>query len=104
MQVKADVEKDLPPKKETKLYIGMSALQTEWYTKVLNKDIDKFNALGGVDKVRLLNILMQLRKVCNHPYLFEGNPFLSSSISSLGVTLIITWFVTGTYWIRTNRR
>ncbi|CAI5726104.1 unnamed protein product [Hyaloperonospora brassicae] len=24
------------------------------------------------DRVRLLNILMQLRKVCNHPYLFEG--------------------------------
>jgi len=27
---------------------------------------------GGPDKVRLLNILMQLRKVCNHPYLFDG--------------------------------
>ena len=28
--------------------------------------------LGGAGKVRLLNILMQLRKCCNHPYLFKG--------------------------------
>lgn len=26
-RVKVDVEKDLPPKKETKLYIGMTAMQ-----------------------------------------------------------------------------
>jgi SNF2 family DNA or RNA helicase len=24
------------------------------------------------DRMRLLNIVMQLRKVCNHPYLFDG--------------------------------
>ena len=71
-RVKADVEKDLPPKKEIKLYIGLSAMQKEWYKKVLTKDIAALNALGGPDKTRLLNVLMQLRKVCNHPYLFEG--------------------------------
>jgi hypothetical protein len=71
-QVKVDVEKDLPPKIETKLYIGMTPLQREWYRRVLTKDIENINAIGGPDKVRLLNILMQLRKVCNHPYLFEG--------------------------------
>lgn len=31
---------------------------------------DAINGKG--QKVRLLNILMQLRKVCNHPYLFDG--------------------------------
>lgn len=30
------------------------------------------NGAGRSDKMRLLNILMQLRKCCNHPYLFEG--------------------------------
>lgn len=24
------------------------------------------------DKIKLLNVLMQLKKVCNHPYLFDG--------------------------------
>ena len=36
------------------------------------KDIDLVNGAGKSDKIRLLNILMQLRKCCNHPYLFDG--------------------------------
>lgn len=36
------------------------------------KDIDVVNGAGKTDKMRLLNILMQLRKCCNHPYLFDG--------------------------------
>lgn len=36
------------------------------------KDIDILNSAGKMDKMRLLNILMQLRKCCNHPYLFDG--------------------------------
>lgn len=42
------------------------------YTKVLMKDIDIVNGAGKVEKMRLQNILMQLRKCCNHPYLFDG--------------------------------
>ncbi|VEL29094.1 unnamed protein product, partial [Protopolystoma xenopodis] len=72
-RIKADVEKKLPPKKETKIYIGLSKLQRELYTKLLLKDIDIVNSTGNkIEKVRLLNILMQLRKCCNHPYLFDG--------------------------------
>ena len=36
------------------------------------KDIDIVNGAGKSDKLRLLNILMQLRKCSNHPYLFDG--------------------------------
>ena len=36
------------------------------------KDIDIVNGAGKSDKMRLLNILMQLRKCTNHPYLFDG--------------------------------
>lgn len=71
-RLKSEVEKKLPPKKEIKVYIGLSKMQREWYTKVLMKDIDVVNGAGKVDKMRLLNILMQLRKCCNHPYLFDG--------------------------------
>ena len=42
------------------------------YTKILMKDIDILNSAGKTDKMRLLNVLMQLRKCCNHPYLFDG--------------------------------
>ena len=34
------------------------------------QDIEAVN--GGADRSRLLNIVMQLRKCCNHPYLFQG--------------------------------
>ena len=44
----------------------------EWYTKILMKDIDIVNGAGKVEKMRLQNILMQLRKCVNHPYLFDG--------------------------------
>lgn len=70
-RVKNDVEKDIPPKRETKLYIGLSAMQRDWYTRMISKDFEALNGTGG-DRVRLLNVLMQLRKVCNHPYLFDG--------------------------------
>ena len=42
------------------------------YTRILLKDIDLVNGAGKLEKLRLLNILMQLRKCCNHPYLFDG--------------------------------
>nr|KAF6360699.1 SWI/SNF related, matrix associated, actin dependent regulator of chromatin, subfamily a, member 1 [Myotis myotis] len=71
-RIKTDVEKSLPPKKEIKIYLGLSKMQREWYTKILMKDIDVLNSAGKMDKMRLLNILMQLRKCCNHPYLFDG--------------------------------
>jgi len=71
-RVKKDVACGLPPKKETKLFIGLTKMQQEWYKRLLRKDAHELNSLGGPDKVRLLNVLMQLRKVCNHPYLFEG--------------------------------
>ncbi|XP_071127410.1 SWI/SNF-related matrix-associated actin-dependent regulator of chromatin subfamily A member 5-like [Mytilus edulis] len=71
-RIKSDVEKKLLPKKETKVFIGLSKMQREWYTKILMKDIDVVNGAGKSDKMRLLNILMQLRKCCNHPYLFDG--------------------------------
>jgi SWI/SNF-related matrix-associated actin-dependent regulator of chromatin subfamily A member 5 len=69
-RVKAEVEKGLPPKKETILKIGLSEMQLKWYKQLMQKDIDAINGAG--ERSRLLNIVMQLRKCCNHPYLFQG--------------------------------
>lgn len=73
-RVKSDVETSLLPKIETNIYIGMTEMQINWYKKLLEKDIDAVNgAIGKREgKTRLLNIVMQLRKCCNHPYLFDG--------------------------------
>ncbi|KAI8812605.1 SNF2 family N-terminal domain-containing protein [Cladochytrium replicatum] len=74
-RIKADVEKSLLPKKRINLYVGMSKMQREWYRTMLEKDIAAVNGLVGgskQNKTRLQNIVMQLRKCCNHPYLFDG--------------------------------
>lgn len=70
-RLKSEVEHSLPPKKETVLFTKLSEMQLELYRNLLKKDIDAINGKGG-DRVRLLNILMQLRKCANHPYLFDG--------------------------------
>ncbi|KFK26100.1 hypothetical protein AALP_AA8G202800 [Arabis alpina] len=69
-RLKSDVEKGLPPKKETILKIGLSQMQKQYYKALLQKDLEVVN--GGGERKRLLNIAMQLRKCCNHPYLFQG--------------------------------
>ena len=71
-RVKADVEKSLLPKKEVKVFVGLSKVQKDLYKKVLTKDIEAINGVAGKGKTRLMNLCMQLRKVCNHPYLFQG--------------------------------
>ncbi|TFK56316.1 transcription activator snf2l1 [Heliocybe sulcata] len=73
-RVKADVEKGLLPKKEINIYVGLADMQRKWYRSVLQKDIDAVNGLTGKKegKTRLMNIVMQLRKVTDHPYLFDG--------------------------------
>ncbi|RKO85465.1 SNF2 family N-terminal domain-containing protein, partial [Blyttiomyces helicus] len=74
-RIKADVEKSLLPKKRINIYTGLSSMQRSWYKKLLEKDIDAVNGVTGKNretKTRLQNIVMQLRKCCNHPYLFDG--------------------------------
>lgn len=73
-RIKSDVEKSLLPKQELNVYVKMTDMQRKWYQKLLEKDIDAVNGANGKkeSKTRLLNIVMQLRKCCNHPYLFEG--------------------------------
>ncbi|CCE65026.1 hypothetical protein TPHA_0J02060 [Tetrapisispora phaffii CBS 4417] len=73
-RIKSEVETSLLPKKELNVYVGMSTMQKKWYKQILEKDIDAVNASSGnkESKTRLLNIVMQLRKCCNHPYLFDG--------------------------------
>jgi len=72
--LKIDVEKSLLPKKEMNVYVGLSKMQREWYTKILMKDIDIVNGAGKVEKMRLQNILMQLVNARTIPiFLMEQN-------------------------------
>ena len=78
-RLKNEIQYKIPPKTEIFLYVGLSKLQKEMYKKILSKNIDVVNGVNK-DRIQLLNILMQLKKVCNHPYLFpnveQGPPYI----------------------------
>ena len=71
-RLKADVAKGLPPKTETLVMVGMSKMQKQLYKKLLLRDIESITSNNTKNKTTILNIVMQLRKCCGHPYLFEG--------------------------------
>lgn len=60
---KKEVENEVPQKHEEVLWCPMSYVQQQLY-----HDIETKETPDGVPLTS--NILMQLRKVCNHPYLF----------------------------------
>ncbi|KAK3715437.1 transcriptional regulator [Vermiconidia calcicola] len=72
-RLKKDVEKDLPDKQERVIKCQFSALQAKLYNQLV-----KYNRITVSDQngkktgMRgLSNMLMQLRKLCNHPFVFE---------------------------------
>jgi len=75
-RVKADVEGSIPPKTELIVYTQLSPMQRDQYKNILKRDMDALysssSATLAQNKSRLMNLVMQLRKCCNHPYLFEG--------------------------------
>eukprot|EP00181_Compsopogon_caeruleus_P000451 CAMPEP_0184679328 /NCGR_PEP_ID=MMETSP0312-20130426/2163_1 /TAXON_ID=31354 /ORGANISM="Compsopogon coeruleus, Strain SAG 36.94" /LENGTH=961 /DNA_ID=CAMNT_0027128705 /DNA_START=228 /DNA_END=3113 /DNA_ORIENTATION=+ len=67
-RLKIDVEAQLPEKVEKVLRCGLSAWQKVLYRQVRNKIAV---ATGDNMAARAFNnIIMQLKKICNHPYLF----------------------------------
>lgn len=84
-RLKADVEKSLLPKKETLLFVGMSAMQKQLYKSLLLRDMDAVTGTSS-SRTALLNIVMQLRKCCGHPYLFEGQE--DRTLDAMGEHLI----------------
>lgn len=75
-RLKADVEKSLPPKSELILFTGMPEVQRNLYKNILRRNIEEINNSNGSNseqsRTAILNIVMQLRKCCNHPYLFPN--------------------------------
>jgi ATP-dependent helicase STH1/SNF2 len=78
-RLKKDVEADLPDKLEITLKCPMSALQQHLYQVIKDETINQHNGnnnspdgnSGGGGFRRLNNTIMQLRKICNHPFTFQ---------------------------------
>ncbi|OQS01190.1 hypothetical protein ACHHYP_01742 [Achlya hypogyna] len=76
-RLKTSVVQDVPAKTEMVVYCAMSELQESYYNMIANRTLQaelekkygKYNA--GVRSGSAKNMAMQLRKCCNHPFLFD---------------------------------
>ncbi|XP_065564759.1 chromodomain-helicase-DNA-binding protein Mi-2 homolog [Artemia franciscana] len=69
-RLKSDVLKDMPSKSEFIVRVELSPMQKKYYKYILTRNYEALNTKGGGHQMSLLNIVMDLRKCCNHPYLF----------------------------------
>ena len=75
-RMKKDVLVGMPQKREVVIYAGMTPLQREYYQCVQANSLREVLVdlhVEGAKDVSQTNATMNLRKVCNHPFLF-GEP------------------------------
>uniref|UniRef100_A0A3P8S9H2 Chromodomain helicase DNA binding protein 4b n=1 Tax=Amphiprion percula TaxID=161767 RepID=A0A3P8S9H2_AMPPE len=70
-RLKADVFKHMPSKTELIVRVELSPMQ-KYYKFILTRNFEALNTRGGGNQVSLLNVVMDLKKCCNHPYLFPA--------------------------------
>ncbi|XP_014090911.1 chromodomain-helicase-DNA-binding protein Mi-2 homolog [Bactrocera oleae] len=71
-RLKADVLKNMPSKSEFIVRVELSAVQKKFYKFILTKNYEALNSKSGGNSCSLINVMMDLKKCCNHPYLFPS--------------------------------
>ncbi|KAI9298521.1 hypothetical protein K502DRAFT_311406, partial [Neoconidiobolus thromboides FSU 785] len=69
---KEDVEKSIPSKEETVVEVELTNVQKKWYRAILERNFTYIRRGGKGEGPSLNNIMMELRKCCNHPFLIKG--------------------------------
>ena len=93
-RLKKDVEKQLPPKFEHIVPCPLSKRQRLLYDEFMSSG-STVNTLSSGNYLGVMNILMQLRKVCNHPDLFEERPIVSAFDQLRPLRFVLPGFVEG---------
>lgn len=99
-RLKKDVEKDLPDKVEKVLKCNLSGLQYVLYQQMLKHNavfVGASTTGTGAQKSGikgLNNKIMQLRKICNHPFVFEE---VETILNSSRLTNDMIWRVSGKF-------
>jgi chromodomain-helicase-DNA-binding protein 7 len=70
---KADVDSTIAAKEETIIEVELTKTQKTYYRAFLHENAPTLlKQITGGSLPSLLNLMMQLRKVCNHPFLLKG--------------------------------
>lgn len=75
-RLKCEVEKQMPKKYEHVVMCRLSKRQRYLYDDFMSRAKTRETLASG-NLLSVINVLMQLRKVCNHPNLFEVRPTIS---------------------------
>lgn len=75
-RLKSEVEKQMPKKYEHVIMCRLSNRQRFLYDDFMSRAKTRETLASG-NLLSVINVLMQLRKVCNHPNLFEVRPTVS---------------------------
>lgn len=70
-RIKKDVEQSLPAKTERILRVEMSKRQATLYRLILTRNYDGLMKVTGGHKTSFINIVMELKKCCNHANLID---------------------------------
>jgi chromodomain-helicase-DNA-binding protein 4 len=70
-RLKADVLKSMPSKSEFIVRTNLAPMQKRFYKNILTRNFDALRAKAGA-QCSLLNIMVELKKVANHPYLLSA--------------------------------
>ncbi|KAK4999651.1 ATP-dependent DNA helicase Hrp3 [Elasticomyces elasticus] len=71
-RTKQKVENDLPPKTEKIVRVELSDVQLDYYKHILTRNYAALNQGAKGPKQSLLNIMMELKKASNHPFMFPN--------------------------------
>ncbi|KAM7542547.1 hypothetical protein Aperf_G00000019024 [Anoplocephala perfoliata] len=72
-RLKEDVEKSLAPKEETIIEVELTNLQKKYYRAIMERNFSFLcKGITGSNMPNLMNVMMELRKCCNHPFLIKG--------------------------------
>ncbi|KAG9654461.1 SNF2 family DNA-dependent chromodomain-containing ATPase, partial [Aureobasidium melanogenum] len=71
-RVKENVTSDLPGKTEKIIRVELSDVQLEYYKNILTRNYAALNSGTKGQKQSLLNIMMELKKASNHPFMFPN--------------------------------
>lgn len=69
-RLKADVLTGMPSKSELIVRVELSPMQKKYYRNILTRNFEALSVKSGGTQISLVNIIMELKKCCNHPYLF----------------------------------
>ena len=71
-RVKEDVAKDIPPKEETIIDVELTTIQKQYYRAIFERNHGFLMQTTKGNMPKLMNIQMELRKCCNHPFMITG--------------------------------